>query len=43
VNTGWEPLALLAIYAPAGAETVLADLPDHRQVAPGEAPRLVRA
>ena len=23
VNTGWEPLALLAIYAPAGAEQAL--------------------
>lgn len=42
VNTGWEPLALLAIYAPAGAEEVLKTLPDHREVAPGEAPRLVR-
>ncbi len=43
VNTGWEPLALLAIYAPAGAEEVLRDLPDHLEVAPGEAPRLMRA
>jgi oxalate decarboxylase/phosphoglucose isomerase-like protein (cupin superfamily) len=42
INTGWEPLALLAIYAPAGAEEVLRDLPDHREVAPGDAPRLVR-
>ena len=43
VNTGWEPLVLLAIYAPAGAEEVLATLPDHRELAPGEAPELVRA
>jgi len=42
VNTGWEPLTLLAIYAPAGAEEALAGLPDHQQLAPGEAPRLVR-
>jgi oxalate decarboxylase/phosphoglucose isomerase-like protein (cupin superfamily) len=42
VNTGWEPLTLLAIYAPAGAEEVLKGLPDHREVAPGEAQRLVR-
>jgi oxalate decarboxylase/phosphoglucose isomerase-like protein (cupin superfamily) len=43
VNTGWEPLVLLAIYAPAGAEEALAGLPDHRELAPGEAPALVRA
>ena len=42
VNVGWEPLALLAMYAPAGAEEALKDLPDHREVGPGEAPRLVR-
>ncbi len=42
VNTGWEPMTLLAIYAPAGAEEVLKELPDHRQVGPGEAPPLVR-
>jgi oxalate decarboxylase/phosphoglucose isomerase-like protein (cupin superfamily) len=41
VNVSWEPLALLAIYAPAGAEEVLKTLPDHREIAPGEAPRLV--
>ena len=40
VNTGWEPLALLAIYAPAGAEQALKGLPDYREVAPGEAPPL---
>lgn len=43
VNVGWEPLALLAIYAPAGAEEALKELPDHREVGPGEAPRLVRS
>ena len=43
INTGWEPLVLLAIYAPAGAEEVLSELPDHREHAPGEAPALVRS
>jgi oxalate decarboxylase/phosphoglucose isomerase-like protein (cupin superfamily) len=43
VNVGWEPLALLAIYAPAGAEEVLKGLPDHREVAPGQAQRLSRS
>ena len=42
INTGWEPLVLLAIYAPAGAEEVLKELPDHRKHAPGEAPALAR-
>ena len=41
-NTGWEPMTLLAIYAPAGAETVLGTLPDHRELAPGRIPRLAR-
>jgi oxalate decarboxylase/phosphoglucose isomerase-like protein (cupin superfamily) len=43
INTGWEPLMLLAIYAPAGAEEVLKELPDHREHAPGEPPALVRS
>jgi oxalate decarboxylase/phosphoglucose isomerase-like protein (cupin superfamily) len=43
LNTGWEPLSLLAIYAPAGAEAVLADLPDYREVPPGEPPTLSRS
>jgi oxalate decarboxylase/phosphoglucose isomerase-like protein (cupin superfamily) len=43
VNTGWEPLVLLAIYAPAGAEEALKGLPDHREIAPGEVPRLARS
>jgi oxalate decarboxylase/phosphoglucose isomerase-like protein (cupin superfamily) len=40
VNTGWDPLVLLAVYAPAGAEDALKGLPDYREVAPGEAPPL---
>jgi oxalate decarboxylase/phosphoglucose isomerase-like protein (cupin superfamily) len=30
-NTGWEPMAILAIYAPAGAEELLKTLPDYRE------------
>jgi oxalate decarboxylase/phosphoglucose isomerase-like protein (cupin superfamily) len=43
VNTGWEPMVLLAVYAPAGAEQVLKTLPDYVEVPPGEAPPLVRS
>ena len=42
VNTGWDPLVLLAIYAPAGAEQALKGLPDYRELPPGEAPSLER-
>lgn len=42
LNTGWDPLILLAIYAPAGAEQVLKTLPDYREVPAGEAPGLTR-
>jgi oxalate decarboxylase/phosphoglucose isomerase-like protein (cupin superfamily) len=42
VNTGWEPLSLLAIYAPGGAENALKGLPDYRELAPGEPPTLTR-
>ncbi|PSQ48892.1 cupin [Halobacteriales archaeon SW_7_65_23] len=38
VNTGWEPLLLLAVYAPPGPEEVLADLPDCEIVPAGELP-----
>ena len=43
LNTGWEPMVLLAIYAPAGAEQVLKTLPDYVEVPAGQAPPLVRA
>jgi oxalate decarboxylase/phosphoglucose isomerase-like protein (cupin superfamily) len=43
LNTGWEPMVLLAIYAPAGAEQVLKTLPDYVEVPAGEAPPLVRS
>lgn len=38
VNTGWEPLRFVAIYAPAGPEKVLRELPDVRVVPAGETP-----
>jgi len=38
MNTGWEPLRIIAIYNPGGSEAAMRDLPDYRQVAPGEAP-----
>ncbi|HKF92113.1 MAG TPA: cupin domain-containing protein [Acidimicrobiia bacterium] len=43
INHGWEPMAILAIYAPAGAEEVLKTLPDYEEVAPGQAPPLARS
>jgi oxalate decarboxylase/phosphoglucose isomerase-like protein (cupin superfamily) len=43
VNTGWEPMVILAVYAPAGAEQVLKTLPDYREIPAGSAPPLVRS
>jgi oxalate decarboxylase/phosphoglucose isomerase-like protein (cupin superfamily) len=42
LNTGWEPLRLLAMYNPAGAEKGLEALPDFREIPAGEAPPIVR-
>ncbi len=42
INTGWEPLTLLAIYGPAGAEEALRGLPDFREVPAGEVAGLSR-
>jgi oxalate decarboxylase/phosphoglucose isomerase-like protein (cupin superfamily) len=42
INTSYEPMVILAIYAPAGAEDVLKTLPDFQEVAGGEAPPLAR-
>lgn len=42
VNVGWEPMSVLAIYAPAGPERVLAELPGVRQVPGGEQATLKR-
>ena len=43
INTGYEPMVILAIYAPAGAEEVLKTLPDYEEVAGGRAARTSRA
>jgi len=42
INTSYEPMVILAIYAPAGAEDVLKTLPDFQEVAAGDAPALSR-
>ena len=42
VNTGWEPMVMLAIYAPAGAEQVLKTLPDFQELAGGDSPAIRR-
>jgi oxalate decarboxylase/phosphoglucose isomerase-like protein (cupin superfamily) len=38
MNTGWETLKLIAIYAPPGPEMALRELPDCRVLPPGELP-----
>lgn len=38
VNTGWEPLVLLAVYAPPGPEEQLREMPECTVVPPGELP-----
>lgn len=38
INTGWEPLKMIAIYAPHGPEAQLREMPDCRIVPPGEVP-----
>ncbi|TMF47371.1 MAG: hypothetical protein E6I23_00285 [Chloroflexi bacterium] len=43
INTGWEPLSLLAIYGPSGAEEALRGLPDFVELPPGQVAGLVRA
>lgn len=42
INTGWEPLRLLAVYNPGGPEKDLEGLPDYRQFPAGELPKIVR-
>lgn len=39
LNTGWEPLTLLAVYAPPGPEELLRDDPESEIHPPGEAPQ----
>jgi oxalate decarboxylase/phosphoglucose isomerase-like protein (cupin superfamily) len=38
LNTGWEPLRLLIVYAPAGPERLLREIPGCQVVPPGELP-----
>jgi oxalate decarboxylase/phosphoglucose isomerase-like protein (cupin superfamily) len=38
MNTSWEPMRLLAVYNPGGAEQALTGLPDFRELAPGNLP-----
>lgn len=38
INTGWEPLKLIAIYAPPGPEALLRSLPGTRILPPGQLP-----
>ena len=40
INTGTEPMFLLAVYSPCGPEAVIRALPDHRSVGPGPWPTL---
>jgi oxalate decarboxylase/phosphoglucose isomerase-like protein (cupin superfamily) len=42
INSGWEPLMVLAIYAPAGPEELLAELPGAVRVPAGTRARLGR-
>jgi oxalate decarboxylase/phosphoglucose isomerase-like protein (cupin superfamily) len=42
LNTGWEPLRVLALYNPGGPELALAGLPDFRQLPPGAPPTWTR-
>lgn len=43
MNTGWEPLRLLAIYNPGGPEKDLEGLPDFEELPRDEAPNWKRA
>ncbi|HEX5418056.1 MAG TPA: cupin domain-containing protein [Chloroflexota bacterium] len=36
INTGWEPLKLIAIYSPHGPEALLRAMPECRVVPPGQ-------
>ena len=42
-NVGWQPMRLLAVYNPAGAEEALSGLPDFREEPPGTIPGWSRA
>jgi oxalate decarboxylase/phosphoglucose isomerase-like protein (cupin superfamily) len=38
MNTGWEPLKMIAVYSPPGPEAILRDLPDCKLIPAGESP-----
>jgi oxalate decarboxylase/phosphoglucose isomerase-like protein (cupin superfamily) len=38
INTTWEPLRILAVYAPPGPEAILRAMPECRIVPAGELP-----
>jgi oxalate decarboxylase/phosphoglucose isomerase-like protein (cupin superfamily) len=38
VNSGWEPLKLIAVYSPPGPEAILRAMPECRVLPPGELP-----
>ena len=38
LNTGWEPMRFVVVYAPAGTESVLRSLPDVRRIPAGQLP-----
>lgn len=39
INSGWEPLKLIAVYSPPGPEALLRAMPECRVLAPGELPQ----
>ena len=39
INTGWEQMKILAVYAPPGPEAQLREMPECKIVPPGEIPR----
>ncbi len=39
INTGWEPLKMLAVYCPPGPEAILRALPGRKLIPPGASPR----
>lgn len=41
-NTGWEPMTVLAIYAPGGPEEVFPEIPGFREIPGGQLPVLER-
>ncbi len=42
MNTGWEPMRVLALYNPAGPENDMATLPDAKVLPPGDHVELTR-